>query len=255
MPPFRIAGNIYYVGASDLTSYLITTPQGHILIDGGLPETAPQIERNVTALGFKLQDVKYLVNSHAHYDHAGGLAELKRMTGARMIASQADKTALETGDRDDFTWGNTVQFPPVTVDQVIGDNGTVSLGGTVLMAHLTPGHTKGCTTWTMTVQDRNKAENVVFVCSTSTPGYKLVNNPKYPNIAADYQHTFQVLRALPCDIFLAAHGEIYDLAGKRAALKTEQTNPFIAPADYRAYLNQSESSFHAELAKQSRSIR
>jgi metallo-beta-lactamase class B len=251
--PFRIAGNLYYVGASDVTAYLLTTPQGDILLDGGLPETAPQIERNIQTLGFQLKDIKYLLNSHAHFDHAGGLAELKAKTGARMVASQGDKTALETGDRDDFTWGNDVQFPPVKVDEVIMDNGSIRLGNTVVTAHVTPGHTKGCTTWTTTVQEQGKTENVVFVCSTSAPGYKLVGNPKYPTIASDYERTFQTLRSLPCDIFLASHGEMFDLLGKRERMKSAQTNPFIAPADYRAYLDRSEATFRKELARQEKS--
>jgi metallo-beta-lactamase class B len=248
--PFRIAGNLYYVGASDVTSYLITTSQGHILLDGGLPETAPLIERSIATLGFKLKDVKILINSHPHFDHAGGLAELKRLSGARMIESRRDTPILETGDKDDFTWGNTAEFPPVKVDESIDDGHMVTFHGVSLTAHVTPGHTKGCTTWSMPLADGGKTYNVVFVCSVSAPGYKLINNPKYPDIVHDFEHSFAVLRALPCDIFLASHGSMFDLTAKIKSRKTGVSNPFINPAEYRAYIDESEQSFKAKLAKQ-----
>jgi metallo-beta-lactamase class B len=248
--PFRIAGNLYYVGASDLASYLIVTPQGNILLDGGMEETAPQIERNIQTLGFKLKEVKFLLNSHAHFDHAAGLLELKRLSGARLVASRADAKALEEGDENDFTWGDTVKFKPVKVDQIIADGGTLSLGGTTLTAHLTPGHTRGCTTWTMPVHDAGKTYNVVFIGSVTAPGYRLVNNTKYPGIVADYEHSFQVLRSLPCDIFLASHGSVFDLAEKRERLKAGGPNPFIAPEEYRSFVERSWRDFEAELSKQ-----
>jgi metallo-beta-lactamase class B len=250
--PFRIADNLYYVGASDVTSFLITTPQGDILLDGGLRETAPQIERNIAALGFHMKDVKILLNSHAHMDHAGGLAELKRISGAQLVASRGDMPALETGDRDDFAWGNKLTFPPVKVGRIIADGGRVTLGNATMTAHVTPGHTKGCTTWTMPVTDHGKTYNVVFVCSTSAPGYKLVGNKKYPQIAHDYEHTFRVLRSLPCDIFLASHGSFFDLTGKRQRLGSMKGNPFIDPDGYRAFLDRSERDFKLSLAAQSR---
>jgi metallo-beta-lactamase class B len=250
--PFRIADNLYYVGASDVTSFLITTPQGDILLDGGLRETAPQIERNVAALGFHMKDVKILLNSHAHMDHAGGLAELKRISGAQLVASRGDMPALETGDRDDFAWGNKLTFPPVKVDRIITDGARVTLGNATMTAHVTPGHTKGCTTWTMPVTDHGKTYKVVFVCSTSAPGYKLVGNKKYPQIAQDYENTFHVLRGLPCDIFLASHGSFFDLTGKRQRLGSMKGNPFIDPDGYRAFLDRSERDFKLSLAAQSR---
>ncbi len=162
-----------------MTSFLITTAKGHILLDGGLPETAPQIKRNVATLGFRMKDVKFLLNSHAHFDHAGGLAELKRVSGARMVASAEDAPALTSGDRDDFAWGSRVRFPGVSVDRVARDGQSVTLGSTTLTAHITPGHTKGCTTWSMPVSVNSKSYNVVFVCSASVPGYRLVGNKKY----------------------------------------------------------------------------
>src|SRR4030095_15706394 len=151
--PFRIAGNLYYVGASDLSSLLIITPQGHILLDSGLVETEPQIQQNVAKLGFRLEDVKVLINTHAHYDHAGGLALLKRLTGATLMASEADAALLAAGGKGDPNFGDTLAYEPVKVDRILRDGDKVELGGVTLTAHLTPGHTKGNTTWTMTVND------------------------------------------------------------------------------------------------------
>lgn len=249
--PFRIVGNIYYVGASDITSFLIVTPAGDILLDGGFVETAPQIEANIKKLGFRLADVKILLNSHAHYDHAGGLAELKRATGATFYASAGDAGVLASGARE----GTIGPFPPVKPDHLLRDGSGVMLGGMALTAHITAGHTEGCTTWTTMVSDGGTSYHVVFVCSTSVlPGIKLLNNPSYPNIATDYESTFRVLRSLPCDVFLASHGSFFDLTGKRAALlRGAKPNPFIDPAGYRAYVDRSEASFRAELRRQQES--
>src|SRR5271156_2295341 len=214
VPPFRIIGNVYYVGASDVTSFLIVTPAGDILLDGGLAQTAQQIEANIQTLGFKVNDVKILLNTHAHFDHAGGLAELKRASGAKLVSMSGDAGLLEYGGHGDFFFGDTYPFPPVTPDRTIRDGDTVSLGGTTLTAHLTPGHTRGCTTWTMTAKDAGKDYNIVFVCSaTVLDGYELVDRPgkpaSYPGIAADYDRAFQVWKSLPCDVFLASHGQFF----------------------------------------------
>ena len=250
--PFHIIGNLYYVGAKEISSFLIVTPRGDILLDGGFVQTAPQIEANIRKLGFRLADVKILLNSHAHYDHAGGLAELKRVTGARFYASAADAPLLENGGHGDFAFGDTYTFPPVKPDRLLHDGGTVSLGGTTLTAHLTPGHTKGCTTWTMNAKENGKQYPVVFVCSTSVlAGVSLVNNPLYPGIAHDYEKAFRVLRSLPCEIFLASHGWMFNLTAKRQALASgAKSNPFVDPAGYRAYLDQSEAAFRKELSRQ-----
>ena len=253
--PFRIIGNIYYVGVSGVTSFLITTPQGQILLDGGLPETAPLIEKNVAALGFRIQDVKILLNSHAHYDHCGGLAELKHCSGGQMIASRPDAEVLESGGRVSFEGWKNSGFPPVKVDRVITDGETVKLGKATLTAVLTPGHTKGCTTWTMPVNDAGETYHVVFFCSTSVPGYRLVDNPKYPQIASDYQHSFARLRQLPCDVFLAPHGGFFHLDEKRARLGKGGVNPFIDPTEFRAFLDDSQRDFESELKKQQASVK
>jgi metallo-beta-lactamase class B len=207
--PFRIAGNLWYVGASDVTAYLITTPAGHVILDGGFVETAPQILANVRKLGFDPKDVKFLLNTHAHLDHAGGLAELKRETGALLVASAEDAPALENGDRNDFAWGDTMTFPPVAVDRRIGDGETVPIGGTTLVAHLTSGHTRGCTTWSLAIGEADPRPTALFLCGVTAPGYKLVGNEKWPGIAEALETTFRKLESLPCDYFLAAHGSVF----------------------------------------------
>ena len=249
--PFRIVGNIYYVGASDVTSFLITSPSGHVLLDGGFAETAPMIRDNIRKLGFKLEDVKYLVSSHAHSDHAGGLAQLKQWTGAKFVASRQDGELIARGGRGDFAWGDKYTFPPLRPDRTIVDSGTVAVGDTVLTAHLTPGHTKGCTTWTTDTEEGGHRYHVVFLCSTSAPGYKLVNNATYPNIVEDYRKTFTILKSLPCDVFLGPHGSFFHLKEKVEALKTNPAhNPFIDPREFQTFMTASQSDFEAELKKQ-----
>ncbi len=250
VPPFRIIGNIYYVGASDVTSFLIVTPSGNILLDGGFAETAPQIEANIHKLGFRLKDVRFLLNSHAHYDHAGGLAELKKRTGAQFVAMEGDATVLAGGGRGDFFV--KTGFHPVKPDRVIHDGDTVSLGGTTMTAHRTAGHTRGCTSWSTVVTEKGKEYHVVFVGSLSVlQGYRLTGKESYPGIAADYEKSIAVLKALPCDVFLGPHGSFFNLTDKREALAKGATpNPFIDPAGYQEYLTRSEQSFQAELQRQ-----
>jgi len=247
--PFRIIGNIFYVGVTGLASYLITTPQGHVLLDGGFAETAPIIERNIATLGFRVQDVKYLLNSHAHYDHCGGLAALKRISGAHMVASRADAEVLESGRQKNYSIPDSL-FPAVKVDRVISSGESVQLGSVSLTAIVTPGHTKGCTTWTMPVEDTGKTHHVVFYCSTSVLGYPLVGNARYPQIVSDYERSFAALRQLPCDVFLAPHGSFFHLMEKRARLANGGPNPFVDPSELRLFVDQSEKEFHQELKRQ-----
>ncbi|HZW32997.1 MAG TPA: subclass B3 metallo-beta-lactamase [Isosphaeraceae bacterium] len=242
--PFRLIGNVYYVGASDVSSFLITTPEGHILIDSGFAATVPLIRDGVRKLGFRFEDIRILLNSHAHVDHAGGHALLKRLTGARIVMSAADARLLAQGGRGDFlpVSEEVLAYEPAQADRIIGDGDHVTLGGVTLTAHLTPGHTQGCTTWTMVVEEAGKNHDVVFYGSTTLlPGVRLVGNPKYPGMAEDFARTFRVLKALPCDVFLGPHGSQFGLREKARRLAAgEKPNPFIDPAGYRAFLAQSE---------------
>ena len=248
---FRIIDNIYYVGASEVSSFLITTPKGHILLDSGFAETVPLIADGIKRLGFKIEDVKILINSHAHYDHAGGLAQLKRLTGAQLMLSEADAVLAANGGKGDFQWGDTLTYEPARADRVLKDNDRVELGGVEMIARLTPGHTRGCTTWLMKVTDGGRAFDVVFVGSTTAPDYKLVNNPKYPNIASDYEYTFRLLRSLPCNVFLGPHGSFFNLKAKAHRLdRGDKQNPFIEGKSFRDFLNRTEREFVDLLAKQ-----
>ena len=252
--PFRVIGNVYYVGSQDLASYLITTPQGLILINSNLTSSVPLIRKNVEALGFHFQDVKILLISHGHWDHAAGSAEIKRLTGAKYMVMDADVPLVESGGKDDFQYGNSPesQFPKTKVDRVLHDGDEVKLGGVVLMAHKTPGHTKGCTTWTMKVRENTKTYNIVIVGSPNVnTGYKLVGNAAYPTIAKDYELTFRTLKSLPCDVFLGAHGSYFGMEAKFPRMKAGGVNPFVDPEGYKSYVAEREQAFRAELAKQS----
>jgi metallo-beta-lactamase class B len=250
--PFKIIGDIYYVGASDVTSYLIVTPKGMILIDGGFAETAPQIEKNIGTLGFKFSDVKIILNGHAHPDHAGGLAQLKRDSGATFDAIAQEVQPLEHAGKGTFYRGDRDLFESIRVDRTLRDGDTVQLGDTTLVAHLTAGHSPGCTTWTTTVKDGTKSLAVTFVCQLSLPaGQTLVDNVFYPTIADDFTHTFAMLAALPCDVFLAEHGHDYDLQGKIAKMKNPGSqNPFIDPQGYRDLIQRSRADFESALGEQ-----
>lgn len=250
--PFRIIDNIYYVGASGVTSFLITTPAGHILTDGGLAETAPQILDNIRTLGYDPRDVRVLLNSHAHYDHAGGLAALKTATGALLYASEGDVPLLRSGGKGDFRFGDTLRFRPVEVDRVIEDGQVIRLGGREVTLLVTPGHTRGCTSWTTTAKSENRDAHVLFICSTSILDYRFVTRPSYPGIAADFERTFQRLRSLPCDVFLSAHADFFQLAGKRALLGPGRANPFIDPALCKQFIASQETSYRRALARQRR---
>jgi metallo-beta-lactamase class B len=253
-PPHPIAGNLYYVGSEDLASYLIVTPKGNILINSSLQASVPLIRSSIRQLGFKFSDTKILLISHAHYDHCGGSAKVKRLTGAKYFVMDADVPVVESGGKADFNYGAdpTMQFPPTKVDRVLHDGDTVRLGGVVLTAHKTPGHTKGTTTWTMDELQGGKTLHVVIVGSPNVnPGYKLVNNQAYPQIAEDYRHGFQVLKTLPCDIFLGAHGSYYGMVQKYPRMKNGEKDVFVDPNGYKSYIAEREQAFEAELARQS----
>jgi metallo-beta-lactamase class B len=252
-PPFKIAGNLYYVGSKGLANYLITTPQGHILINSDLEANVPMIRASVEQLGFKFTDIKILLISHAHWDHDAGSALIKQLTGAAYMVMDADVPVVESGGKTDFQYSASAAslYKPTKVDRVLHDGDEVKLGDTVLVAHLTPGHTKGCTTWTMKVADGGRTYNAVIVGSPNVnPGYKLVNNPLYANIAQDYERMFRVLKSLPCDLFLGAHGSYFGMEAKYARMKEGAANVFVDPDGYKAYLAKKEQDFRNELAKQ-----
>ncbi len=243
--PFRIAGPLYYVGMAQVTSLLITTPKGHILIDGAFPESAEQILDNVRTLGFKPEDIRILLSTHAHIDHAGGLAAIKEKTRAALYAGAADVAALARGGKQDFAFGDDIAFPPVTADVAVKDGQEVTLGDVTVRAVATPGHTLGCTSWAFTIQADGKPLRVVMVGGTSAPGYKLVDNAKYPAIAADFERTFAKLKAMACDIFLEGHGFFFGLNEKMA-----QERSFVDPDGYQASLARAEQAFRQQLEKQ-----
>jgi metallo-beta-lactamase class B len=242
--PFRVIGNVYYVGASGVSSFLVATPEGHVLIDSGFAETVPLIREGVRKLGFRFGDVKLLLGTHAHVDHAGGHARVKAQTGATLVSSRADAELLARGGRGDFlpVGGEVVEYEPARADRVVVHGETVSLGGTTLTAHLTPGHTRGCTTWTTIVAEGGRRFDVVFLGGTTLlPGVRLVGNPAYPQIADDFAATFRRLRSLPCDVFLAPHGFQFGLAEKARRLAAgARPNPFIDPDGYRAFVDAAE---------------
>jgi metallo-beta-lactamase class B len=219
--PFRIVGNLYYVGSKDLASYLVVTPRGNILMSSSLEASVPLIRTSVEKLGFRFGDTRILLISHAHFDHDGGSAEVKRLTGARYMVMDGDVPVVESGGEQDFAYGRAAgaaesQYPPAKVDRVLQDGREVRLGGVILVAHKTPGHTRGCTTWTPTQTDRGGPLHVVIVGSWNVnPGFRLVDRPgkpaSYPGIAADFERTFRVLKSLPCDVFLGAHGAYFNM--------------------------------------------
>jgi metallo-beta-lactamase class B len=252
-PPHKIVDNVYYVGSRGLASYLITTPQGHILINSSLEQSVPLIQASIEKLGFHFSDVKILLISHAHWDHCAGSAKIKQLTHAKYMVMDADVREVEAGGKGDFQYDTPESYyPPTKVDRTLHDGDQVKLGGAILVAHLTPGHTKGCTTWTMKVHDGTKTLDAVFVGSPNVnAGYKLVNNPLYPQIATDFERTFRVLKSLPCDVFLGAHGAYYGLEEKFPRMKPGAPNPFIDPEGYKSYVAEREQAFGAELKKQS----
>jgi len=246
-PPYKIIGNVYYVGTKGLASFLITTPDGNILINSDFERTVPTIRKSVEGLGFRFRDTKILLGSHAHGDHMEGDAMVKDLTGARVIAMAEDVPELEgirPGDK------------PHPIDRVLHDGDQVTLGGTTLVAHLTPGHTRGCTTWTMKVQDSGKTYDVVIVGSVNVNrGYILVGNTRYHQIAEDYVRTFKVLESLPVDVFLGAHGNYYGMEAKYARIRAGGPNPFIDPTGYHAYLTERRHAFEAEWERQKAAAR
>jgi metallo-beta-lactamase class B len=250
--PRKIIGNIYYVGTNLISSFLIVTPAGNILLDTGHIGMLSQVEANMKKLGFKLQDVKILLNSHAHDDHCGGFAEVKRRTGAAVFASKLDGDLMMRGGRDDFFWGDDATYEPVKPDRIISEGDHVDLGGTTLTAHLTAGHTRGCTTWSMRVKEAGKDYDVLFLCALTASIYKLTNNERYPNLVQDARKTLERLRGMHADVMLAPHGFYFDLAGKAARQKPGAPNPFIDPRELQRHTSEIQKDLDDALQAQER---
>jgi metallo-beta-lactamase class B len=251
VPPRTLVGNIHYVGAAGVSSFLVTTPAGHILLDTGFEDTVPLIQRGVEQLGFRLADIKLILGSHAHVDHTGGHALMKKLTGAAIVSSAADARLLATGGADDYSPYPQVlmRYTPVAADRIVRDGETVTLGGVTLTAHLTPGHTRGATTWTMDVDDAGTTRHVVFFSSLSiVNGTSLVRQPPYPAIADDFRASLAKLKSLPCEIWFSPHGGQFAMAAKLQRLERQaRPNPFIDPQGWKQLLATLEASFEKQL--------
>lgn len=270
LTPFRIADNLYYVGSRDLASYLITTPAGNILINANLDTSPAQIRAGIEQLGFRWADTKIFLNSQAHFDHVGGAAQILRETRARNLVMEGDEAVMTSGGQADFALGEdiTTGFTPTRVDGVLHDGSVITLGdpkhgGVMLIAHKTAGHTRGCTTFTLSAHvpgdPADKLRDIIIVGGIfALPHYRLIaarGRPEsYPGIAADFEHTFATLHALPCDIFLGAHGEYFDLLPKLDRMHKEGPAAFIDPMGYQAFITQAQRSFETVVTEQRASL-
>jgi metallo-beta-lactamase class B len=252
-PPFRMIANIYWVGSYDLSTYLITTPQGNILINTGVGDTAQQIKASVEQLGFKIADTKILTATHGHFDHVAGMADLKKMTGARLIVSEGDKELLESGGKADFRFGETpgARFPPVTVDQTFKDGEKIALGGTELTAHHHPGHTKGATSFTLTVQEAGRSYRVIIANMPSiNPGVTVSGMANYPKITEDYARTFRAQKELNSDVWLASHAAQFGMHEKYKPGDPYNPDRFVDPKGFQAAVQKLEQAYLEQLAKE-----
>jgi metallo-beta-lactamase class B len=246
--PVRIAGPVYFVGTRGLGAFLFTTSEGHILMNTGMPSSGPMIVASIRALGFKPEDVKLMINGHAHIDHAGAFAFFKSQFGAQLAVMKDDVAAMESGDRDDFKYANDFVYPGVKVDRILRDGDTIKMGDVLLTAYHTPGHTRGATTWVAHVVVDGKPVIVVFPDGAGfNPGYRLVRNPIYPGIAEDYRRTHHFLEMLKPDIWLAQHNEYYDLEGKRERAKADGMKAWIDPEGYRRFIAEKKRAFEDQV--------
>ncbi|EEQ1462447.1 HARLDQ motif MBL-fold protein, partial [Salmonella enterica] len=245
--PFQITEGVWYVGTENLSSILLTTPAGHILIDAGLDESAPQIKANIETAGFRLTDVRYLLNSHARLDQAGGMARLKAWSGAQLVASQPNAEQMARGGRQDFALGDALPFPPVTTDKIIHDRESISLGGITVTALFTPGHLPGATSWRVTLRN---GKTLIYADSLATPDYLLINNKNYPDLVTDIQHSFKTLDAQYVDIFIANKGDRFGLLEKRQQLRNGDTQAFFDPNGLQQYVERSRQRFITQLTAQ-----
>ncbi|QOZ78652.1 BJP family subclass B3 metallo-beta-lactamase [Bradyrhizobium sp. CCBAU 53351] len=252
--PFQLIGNIYYVGTEGIAVYVIRTSQGLILMDTAMPQSTGTIKDSITKLGFKVADIKMILNSHAHIDHTGGFAELKKETGAQLVAGERDKPLLEGGYYPGDEKNEDLAFPPVKVDRVVKEGDTVTLGDTTLIAHATPGHSPGCTSWEMIVKDADQSRKVLFFCSGTVALNRLVGQPTYPGIIEDYRATYAKVKAMKVDVLLGPHPEVYGMQAKRAQMKDGAPNPFVKPGELATYASGLSEEFDKQLAKQTAAL-
>lgn len=248
-PPYRVIGNIYYVGSNDIALFLITTSEGHILLDTGFEASVGRLRENIEQLGFRYKDIKLILTSHAHVDHVQAHALVREQTGARVVVSSADAPFVEHGGQGETVFDGVFSWTPCPVDRRVNDGDNVTLGDTTLVAHLTPGHTLGATTWTMQILDHGQKRTVLFFPSANVNrGVRLLGNARYPNIARDFARSFATWKTLECQVFLGDHGEFYDMKDKYARLQRgESPNPFIDPNGYRQFLARAEARFREQL--------
>jgi len=258
-PPFQVIGNIYYVGSNAVAQFLIATPAGHILLDSGFEASVPRLRAHVESLGFRFGDIKYLLTSHAHIDHVQGHALVRQLTGAAVVASAADAPVVTSGGKGEAVYNGVYVWTPCPVDRVVADGDEITLGGTTLVARVTPGHTRGATTWTMRIAPDGRAgtagralDVVFFPSANINPGVHLVGNTRYPEIAADFERSFATWRALPCDVVLGAHPSFFDMDRKRDQQGNGGggPNPFIDPDGYHKLIAEAEQRFRAQLASE-----
>jgi metallo-beta-lactamase class B len=251
-PPYRVQGNVYYVGTNGIAQFLVTTPAGHILLDSGFEASVPRLRENVGALGFRFEDIKLLLTGHAHIDHVQGHALVRRLTGATVVASARDAEVIAAGGKGEAVYDGIYSWAPCPVDRVVADGEQVTLGGTTLTAHLTPGHTRGAVTWTMQLAGAGARplEVVFFPSANVNQGVRLVGNARYPEIAADFERSFATWKALPCDVFLAEHGDFYDMRDKRKRQEKGDANAFVDPEGYRRFVVEAEGRFREQLASE-----
>ena len=248
--PFRLIGNIYYVGTEGLAVYVIRTSQGLILIDSAMPQSTGLIKDSIGKLGFKVADIKFIVNTHAHIDHTGGFAEIKKESGAQLVAGERDKPLLEGGYYPGDEKNEDLAFPAVKVDRAVNEGDRLTLGDVTMIAHATPGHSPGCTSWEIKVKDGDQERSVLFFCSATVALNRLVGTPTYPGIADDYRATYAKAKSMAPDVLLAPHPEMYGMEEKRAQMREGAPNPFVKPGEFATYTATLEKEFEAQLAKQ-----
>jgi len=253
--PFHVIDNIYYVGTEGIAVYIIRTSQGLILMDTAMPESTGLIKDSIAQLGFKVADIKYILNSHAHLDHTGGFAEMKKDTGAQLIVGERDKPLVEGGYYPGDEKNADLMFPPVKVDRAVKEGDKVTLGDTTLIAHATPGHSPGCTSWEMTVKDAGQDRTVLFFCSGTVALNRIVGNPTYPGIVEDYRATFAKVKAMKVDVLLGPHPESYGMEAKLKQVKDGAPNPFVNPGENATYVAQMEKGYEDALAKQTAALK